>query len=153
MRTVWVSRFIGMSMVLAVVGDPGDLWALHRHRAERRKQVLNRFRRLKRTVGEQSMEAHRDPDRGYQVHRRGDREVDWADQPVPEESGGCDGPGERQDYGAEIRGLFSAAHLGVRAFLSAAHFSVGALHGARRPRMCRTVSRIEANLCASTHKK
>ena len=66
---VRVALFVGVGVVLAVVGDPGDHRSLDRHRAEHREDVLDRLRGLEGAVGEKAVEADRDPDRGQQVHR------------------------------------------------------------------------------------
>ena len=63
-RAVGVALFVGVGVVLAVVGDPGDDRALHRHRAEHREGVFERLRGLEGAMGEQAVEADRDPDRG-----------------------------------------------------------------------------------------
>ena len=78
--TVWVALLVGVGVVLAVVGDPGEDGTLHRHRAEHGEGVFEPLRGLEGTVGEQAVIADRDPDRGDQVHEGGDREDAGADQ-------------------------------------------------------------------------
>ena len=48
---VGVALFVGVGVVLAVVGDPGDDRALDRHRAEDGEGVLDRLRGLERSGG------------------------------------------------------------------------------------------------------
>jgi len=52
MRTVWIAVPVGVRVVLAMVCDPGDDRTLYGHRPQDGKQVFQRFRGLKGTVGE-----------------------------------------------------------------------------------------------------
>ena len=82
---VRVALFVGVRVVLAMVGDPGNHRALDGHRAEHGKDVLEWLGGLEGTVGEETVKADRDADRGRQVHRRCDRKVVGVDQAVPKQ--------------------------------------------------------------------
>ena len=61
---VGVALFVGVGVMLAMVGDPGNHRSLHGHRAEYGEDVLERFMGLKGAVGEKPVKPDRDPDRG-----------------------------------------------------------------------------------------
>lgn len=62
--TVGVTLLIGVGVVLAMVGDPGDNRPLDGHRAKDGEDVLERLRGLEGAVGEQAVKAYGDADRG-----------------------------------------------------------------------------------------
>jgi PucR C-terminal helix-turn-helix domain len=109
--TVGVALFVGMGVVLAMVGHPGDRRSLDRHRPEDREQVLEWLRGLKRAVGEQAVEADRYPDRGQQVHESGDDQVGRSDPAVPEQANCQQGREEGDYHGTEVDSFLSTAHL------------------------------------------
>ena len=114
MGTVGVTLFVGVGVVLAVVGDPGDGGSLHRHRAQHGEGVFGRLRGLEGTVGEKAVEADGDADRRQQVHRRGNCQVDRADEAVPEQDDGDDGGQEGDHHAGEVGGLLDPRHLSHR---------------------------------------
>ena len=69
------------------------------------------FAGLEGAMGEQAVEADRDPDRGQQVHHRCDRQVGWRYQAVPEQDDRGHGRGEGNHDGAEVGGLLNSSHL------------------------------------------
>lgn len=97
--------------MLAVVGHPRDDRALRSHRTEYGKQVLHGFRRLKRTVGKQTVEPDGYPDRGEHVHPRSDDQIGGADEPVPEKRGGRDRRPKGEHDGAQVDELLGFFHL------------------------------------------
>ena len=74
-RAVRVALDVGVGVVLAVVGDPGDHRALHRHRAEEGEEILGRLVGPEGAVGQQAVVADRDAGGGDQVHHGQDRQV------------------------------------------------------------------------------
>ena len=81
-RTVRVALDIRMGVMLAVVSDPVHRPALDRHRAEDRKDVLDRLVGLERAMGQQTVVANRDPKSAYEVHHGKDDQVAPSQQVV-----------------------------------------------------------------------
>ena len=111
MRAVGVSLLVGVRMVLAMVGNPGDHGSLHGHRAEHGEGIFQRLEGLKGAVREQAVKANRYADRGEQVQRRGDRQVADADQVVPEQHDRRERSEEGNHDGAEVGDLLSPGHF------------------------------------------
>ncbi len=107
---VRVALDVGVRVVLAVVGDPGDHRALHGHRAEGREGVLGRLVGPEGAVGEHAVEADRDPARRGEVHDRQQRQVVPAHQAAPEQDDRRDGGGEGHHHGAEVDDLADTRH-------------------------------------------
>src|SRR5829696_2844381 len=87
-RRVRVAVLVGERVVLAVVGDPRDDRALHRHRAEDRPRVLDGPVGGEGAVGEHAVEADRDPQSRGDVHHAQQRQVAPVDPRVPEQHDG-----------------------------------------------------------------
>src|SRR5207237_6216637 len=65
--TVRVTLLVGERVVLAVVGDPGDHRPLDRRRSQGREYPPQRSAGLEAAVGEESVEADRDPEPGDEI--------------------------------------------------------------------------------------
>ena len=102
-RAVRIALLVGVRVVLAVVGDPGDHGPLHRHRAENREEVLDRLAGRERAMGQQAMEADRHAEAGQQVHDGEEDEVVRAHAVAPEQDDGGEEGDERDDDGEQIR--------------------------------------------------
>ncbi len=109
-RGVRVALLVGVGVVLAVVGDPGDHRALDRHRPERGEQVLDRLVGLERPVREQAVVADGHAEAGDDVHDRQHGEVGPADVLVPEQHDRGDEREERDDRSDEVRDLVRTGH-------------------------------------------
>src|SRR4029077_1109868 len=83
-RAVGIALLIGEGVVLAVVGDPGDDRALDRGRAEHGEHRTGPGPGLEGPVGEEAMEADRDPEACRNVEERAAEQVAPA-QPAARE--------------------------------------------------------------------
>ena len=81
--------------VLAVVRGPADHGSLHRHRAEHGEPVADAPERLVGAMGEEPVEADRDPERRQRVAHREDGQVAPGDVAAPEEEDRGEEAGER----------------------------------------------------------
>ena len=104
-RAVRVALHVGVGVVLAVVGHPGDHRALHGHRAEHGEEVLGRLVGAEGAVGEHAVEADRDAAAVTTYIDGQDRQVVPAHDPVPEEDDRGQRGQEGHDHGAEVREL------------------------------------------------
>ena len=109
-RAVRVALDVGVGVVLAVVGDPGDHGALDGHRAEPREDVLRRLVGSEGAVGEHPVVADGDPRRGDQVHDAEQGQVVPAHDSTPEQDDGRQGGGEGHHHGAQVRDLGRSVH-------------------------------------------
>jgi len=105
---VFWNDVVGVRVVLAVVGDPGDDRALDRHRAEGREEVLDRLARHERPVGQHPVEADRHAQRSGQVEAGEQGEVVPADAAVP---------GTTTATTKATNGIVTASRLEIRAAL------------------------------------
>ena len=101
-RRVRVARLVRERVVLAMVGDPLDERALHRHAAEDRERRLHRRARLEALVREVAVEADRRPERTDDVEGGEHGDVDQVEGDSPERSRG-DGDSERRDDDGDER--------------------------------------------------
>ncbi len=99
---VRVAVFVGVRVVLAVVGDPVRQRPLDGHRAEHREHVADRLARLQGVVREQAVVADRDAETGEQVQRGHHREVGGADAVTPQDRHGDAEGDERQEHGRDV---------------------------------------------------
>ncbi len=107
---VRVALLVGVSVVLAMVGDPVEHRPLDRQRAEHGEHALEPRISLKRAVRQQTVEADRDPERAEQVHDREDREVGRVDGAVPQQHDRREHAEERDDDAKQVRGAFTTSH-------------------------------------------
>jgi hypothetical protein len=97
--------------MLAVIRDPGVDRTLHRHRAEDREEVLDRLEGLEGTMGQEPVEADRDPRGRGHVHGQEDRQVGGGDDLVPEEDDRREDGNERDQDREQIDDLVQDGHL------------------------------------------
>ncbi len=107
---VRVALLVGVRVVLAVVGDPVDDRALHRHRPGDREAVLDRLEGLERAMREEPVEPDGHAEAGDEVHDGERDEVADADVAVPEQDDRREERDERQDDGDQVDGAFGLGH-------------------------------------------
>lgn len=81
---VRIAQLIGKRVMLAVIGHPRDDRTLDRARAENRQHRSDRAGGLERTMGEQTMEAHRHAETGEHVQEQEHEDVVPTQQAVPQ---------------------------------------------------------------------
>ena len=101
-RAVRIALLVGVGVVLAVVGDPGDRGPLDGHRAEDRPRVLHGLARLEGLVGQHAVVADRDAEPGDDVHEGHNGQLDGPDSAVPEQHDGQQQGKERHDDRSKI---------------------------------------------------
>jgi hypothetical protein len=107
---VRIPLLVGVSVVLAVVGNPAHHRALDGHRAERSEGVFERLRHLERAVGEQSVEADGHADGGHEVHHREDCQIPRRHRAVPQQHDRDEKRGERKYHGDDVDPLLQFGH-------------------------------------------
>jgi hypothetical protein len=107
---VRVALLVGVRVVLAVVGHPRHHGTLHGQGAEDRERVLDRLEGLEGAVGEQPVEAERDPVAADHVHDQHHREIAPVDQRVPQQDDGQDEPDERKQDPGEVEPAVQGGH-------------------------------------------
>ena len=109
-RTVRVAVLVGEIVVLAVVSDPADRRALHRHAAENREGRAHHGRRLEGAVGEQTVVADVHTKAGDHVHESQNREVERVNEPAPEQIDGCSHTKQWKHHRGNVYATFECAH-------------------------------------------
>ena len=74
-----VAGLVGIEMVAAMIGDPSEHRALHRHRADRTEERPHDRTAAKAPVHEQAMHARAHPEHGQPEHADEDRNLHPAD--------------------------------------------------------------------------
>jgi hypothetical protein len=93
-----------------MVGHPVDHGALDRHLAQPGERVLEPALRRERSMREQPVEAHRDPEARQQVHDDHDDDVGRADELVPEEEHRQQEGDRRDQDRQQVHDLVRARH-------------------------------------------
>ena len=108
-RAVRVAFSVRELVVLAMVSDPGQHVAFHRHLAEHGERVAHRGERLERAVREEPVKADGHADAGREVPDAEDPELGEPDHPVPEQRDRDRQPEEREDDARQVDHLLRAA--------------------------------------------
>jgi hypothetical protein len=96
--------------MLAVIGDPTDDVALNRKLTEDREGIADATERLKGTVREQPVVAHRDPQTREEIPDEQNRQFPHADHPIPKKHDRNNQTEERQNRPSKIARPAGDAH-------------------------------------------
>jgi hypothetical protein len=109
---VWAVRVafpVRELVVLAMVGNPGQHVAFHRHLAEHGERVAHGAECLERAVREEPVEADGHAHAGREVAEAENPELGKPDHPVPEQRDRDRQPDEREDDARQVDHLVRAA--------------------------------------------
>ena len=101
-RRMRIALLVGMGVMLAMVGDPGDHGALDGERAGDGKRIGGGLVGGERAMGQQAVIADRDAEGGDHVHEEEDPEAEPVDAPVPEDEDRGDQRQEREDDAGDV---------------------------------------------------
>ena len=103
-RAVNIAGLVGVKMMPAMVGDPFEHRALHRHRADRSEERPHHRTAAKAPVHEQAMHACAHPEHGQPEHAGEDRNLHPADALHDRPHHRCDRTGVKNgEHGVGIR--------------------------------------------------
>jgi hypothetical protein len=118
MRAMGVTLFVGVRVVLAVIGHPIHHGALCSQRPQDRECPLQPRVGLEGPVGQEAVKANGNAHPGEQVHRSKDRQVGPIDRAVPKQTDGRE-YAEKREYDPDQVGIpLRTGHLGTTSHAS-----------------------------------